>query len=632
MVIEHRTFIKQWITGAVNGARLQETVPYEVGLPDTKPRNLGDVTSAEPSGPLPNGQLMPNHPVSDLELVTDRLTTSSLTTQAWLVAVDTLLSSHRQESCERDYRSDGCKKCLVKAMLLLEEGLEALQHSKTSEADQMPSLMALSNLGILYRDHRHYSPALEVLKKVCEGWDELMCPHAEEMLHASCVLAGVHESAGKNDEAESLYLHSLEAANFQLGSNADLTLRIMVATARFFLNAWKVQTAESLYQVAYNRSIHVSGPVSGFTAAIALQLGVCYGRQGKLNEAVATLSTAHAALLDTFGSNDPGTIASAKLLGNIYFGLQSYDRARDSWAIAISGHQVLGTLETPLGASLLHDCLTLGQHLGHADCYSWKIRRDPLEFMKKLGSDLEKGPTNVIGKSGQLKPPVTALPFLQRRFWDSHQDTGKQPLRADQIKAKREDDRTAAIASLSGTGLTESPEWSPRWLDSEDSDFSAQDMLHALREWSSPYPQGSPEVAHIASIRTLNFADVDPDGPPHQLVEAFREALLSVPEIQFKETNGAFRCMWNYCVVIDVHFVKVLITGVYGLQFRKRGSSMKLGDSYYGPWFKVWDEVLSRRVTTALQQMRGNSSQTRLEVVQGLLQDRLRKVSLLPPT
>ena len=630
VAIFHKAFIIDWIRRAIDEGRLEQT-----GRPSDKEGRKGQFNVSagqELYDAILDGEPAPPYDASELELVTRRLAATPLTIRARLVAVIDLVSSYRQESFERDHRSDSGNSSLNKATKLLEEVLSAAENSEMPEADRIPWLTAMWNLGILYRDTRDYPSAEEVLRRVCQGWDSLVGNYAEQTLRAACVLAGVYELAGGVDEAEATYLESLDAAQHQIGSNADITLRIMIATARYFMSIWKGQEAESLYQEVYSRSIKSNGGVSGFTAGIAHQLGVCYSREGKLNEAVTMLSTAHTVLLRLYGSKDPGTISSARMLGNTYFKLQAFDKARDSWAIAISGHKALGTLETPLGDSLLNDCLTLGQQLGHANAYSWKIRRDPLGFMKTLGLAVDENSLNMVGRSGQLNPPVTSLPFIQRGPLDNYQDTGKQSLRAEQIKARSEDDHIAAIASITGTGALESPDWSPRWLDSDDSEFSAQNVLQAAREWKSLYLPGIPESAQTVLAGTLDFSDTERDGPPHQLVTAFRTALLSLPQIQFKESSGAFRCMWNYSVVVEVNFVKALVGGIYGLQFRKRGSAIKHGDAYYGLWMKVWDEVLSPRVTDALHRLRKGNGETRLERVQLLLKNRLRDVNLMKPT
>lgn len=629
MAADHRLFIIAWIQKAVDEGRLQVTTPSS----DRNRRHRGLDGHAEQrlSNPFLDGEPVPSYYASELENDAKRLAAAPLTIQARLVAVITLAASYRQESFERDPRSDGGKTCLNKATLLLEEVLTATRHTVMSEAGRIPWLTAMWNLGICYRDKRDYLSAIEVLKRVCEGWEDLMGSHAEETVHAACVLAGVYELAGEIDEAESLYLESLDAAQHQLGSDADLTLRIIIALARCLTNNWKTIEAESFYQEAYSRSIHVNGAISGFTAGTAHQLGVCYSRQGKLSEAVAMLSTAHAILLKIYGSNDAGTIASARMLGNNYFKLRAFGKARDCWANAISGHQVLGTLETPLGASLMQDCLNLGHQLGHANTYTLKMQRDPLGFLKTLGLHVDHGSRNIPGRSGQLKPPRASLPYLQRYPIQSIQGVEKLAPRLEQTKPKSDDDLIAAIASISRTGGPESHDWSPGWLDSEDPDFSAHNVLQAAKEWNAPYPQGAPEAAQIVlASSALDFTDTDRDGPPHQLVEALRTALLSLPQAQYKETNGGFRCLWNYSVVVDVNFVKSLVGGAYGLQFRKRGSAIKHGDSYYGLWMKVWDEVLSRRVTEALRALRNGSSETRLKGVQLFLQDKLREVSLMP--
>ena len=627
MAADHRIFVIEWIQKAVDEGRLQRMSPSS----DRHRRNRGLDGHAEQrmSNPFLDGEPAPPYHASELENDTKRLAAASLTIQARLVAVITLAASYRQESFERDLRSDSGRTCMNKATLLLEEVLTATRHTVMPEAGRTPWLTAMWNLGICYRDKRDYSSATEVLKRVCEGWEDLMGSRAEQTVHAACILAGVHELAGEIDEAESLYLDSLDAAQHQLGPDADLTLRIIIALARCLANNWKTVEAESFYQEAYSRSIHVNGAVSGFTAGIAHQLGVCYSRQGKLNEAVSMLSIAHAVLLKLYGSNDAGTIASARMLGNNYFKLRAFGKARDSWANAISSHQALGTLDTPLGASLLQDCLTLGQQLGHANNYSLKVRRDPLGFLKTLGLS-DHGSRNVPGQSGQVRPPVASLPYLQRDAMDSNQDVGKLSLRVEQTRPKSDDDLIAAVASISRTGAPESQDWSPRWLDFDDADFSAQNVLQATKEWNAPYPQGAPEAAQIVLAGALDFTDTDRDGPPHQLVEALRTALLTLPQAQYKETNGAFRCLWNYSVVVDVNFVKSLVGGGYGLQFRKRGSAIKHGDAYYGLWMKAWDEIISRRVTEALQALRRGSSETRLKGVQLFLQDKLREVYLMP--
>lgn len=629
MATDHRIFIIEWIQKAVDGGRLQGTAPSS----ERHRRNQGLNGHAEQrfSNPFLDGEPAPSYHASELENDTKRLAVAPLTIQARLVAVITLAASYRQESFERDPRSDSGRTCMGKATLLLEEVLTATKHTVMPEAGRVPWLTAMWNLGICYRDRRDYTAATEVLKRVCEGWEDLMGSHAEQTVHAACILAGVHELAGEIDEAESLYLESLDVAQHQLGSEADLTLRIIVALARCLANNWKTVEAESFYQEAYSRSIHVSGAVSGFTAGIAHQLGVCYSRQGKPNEAVAMLSTAHAVLLKLYGSNDAGTIASARMLGNNYFKLRVFRKARDYWANAISGHQALGTLDTPLGASLIQDCLCLGQQLGHANNYSLKMRRDPLGFLKTLGLNADPGSRNIPGQSGQLTPPVASLPYLQRDPMDSNQDVGKLSVRTEQTRPRTDDDLTAAVASISRTGAPESPDWSPRWLDFDDAEFSAHNVLQAAKEWNVPCPQGAPETAQTVLTGALDFTDTDRDGPPHQLVEALRAALLTLPQAQFQETHGAFRCLWNYSVMVEVNFVKALVGGAYGLQFRKRGSAVKHGDPYYGLWMKAWDEIVSRRVTEALQALRKGSSETRLKGVQLFLQDKLREVSLMRP-
>ena len=630
MAADHRMFIIDWIQKAVDEGRLKANAPLPNGTRRT--RGLNGHTEQRLSNPFLDGEPAPSYQASELENDTRRLAATSLTIQARLIAVITLAASYRQESFERDPRSDSGRTCMNKATLLLEEVLTATKHAVMPEAGRIPWLTAMWNLGICYRDKQDYASAIEVLKRVGEGWEDLMGSHAEQTVHAACTLAGVHELAGEIDEAESLYLDSLDAAQHQLGSDADLTLRTIIALARCLANNWKTVEAESFYQEAYSRSIHVNGAVSGFTAAIAHQLGVCYTRQGKLKEAVAMLSTAHTVLLKLYGCNDPGTIASARMLGNNYFKLRAFGKARDCWANAISGHQALGTLETPLGTSLLQDCLTLGQQLGHANTYSLKIRRDPLGFLKTVGLKVDHGSRNIPGQSPQPKPQIAFLPYLKREPTDNNQDVGKTSLRSEQTRLKPDDDLIAAVASISRTGAPELPDWSPRWLDFDDADFCAHNVLQAAKEWSAPYPQGVPEAAQIVLAGALDFTDTDRDGPPHQLVEALRTALMSLPQAQFKETNGGFRCLWNYSVMVDVNFVKSLVGGAYGLQFRKRGSAIKHGDPYYGLWMKAWDEILSRRVTEALQALRKGSSETRLKGVQLFLQDKLREVSLMPST
>jgi len=627
MAANHRTFIIEFIQNAVDEGRLQGMTTSS----DRNRRNRGIDGHAEQrfSNPFLDGEPAPSYYASELENDAKRLAAAPLTIPARLVAVITLAASYRQESFERDPRSESGKMCLNKATLQLEEVLTATKHTVMSEDGRIPWLTAMWNLGICYRDKRDYSSAAEVMKRVCEGWEDLMGSHAEETVHAACVLAGVHELAGEIDEAESLYLESLDAAQHQLGSNADLTLRIIIALANCLANNWKTVEAESFYQEAYSRSIHVNGAVSSFTAGIAHQLGVCYSRQGKLSEAIAMLTTSHAVLLKLHGPNDAGTIASARMLGNNYFKLRAFGKARDCWANAISGHQVLGTLETPLGASLTQDCLTLGQQLGHANTYSLKMQRDPLGFLKTLGLNTDYRSRNVPGRSGQLKPPMASLPYLQRYPVKSNQDVGRLSLREEQTNVKSDDDLIAAVASISRTGAPEAQDWSPRWLDFDDGDFSANNVLQAAKEWNTPYPQGAPEAAQILLVGALDLTDTDRDGPPHQLAEALRMTLLSLPQAQFKETNGGFRCLWNYSVVVDVNFVKSLVGGAYGLQFRKRGSAIKHGDPYYGLWMKAWDEIMSRRVTEALRALRNGCSETKLKGVQLFLQDKLREVSLM---
>ncbi len=628
MAVDHKAFIEEWLNRAVDEGKLQETARLSS-------RKLGNQLHSGPGAPAVvnpflDGGSSSSLPVSELENVSKQLAATPLTILARLVAVNTLVTSYRHESFERDHRSEAGRACLDKATLLLEEVLSAAEQSEVTEDARIPRLTAMCNLGILYRDKREYLTAMEVMKSVCEGLDDILGSRAEQTLHAGFVLAGVHELVGEIDEAEMLYLELLDVAQHHLGRRADLTLRIMVAIARCLANNWRADEVESVLQEAYSRSIHANGAVSGFTAGIAHQLGVCYSRQGKLEEAITMFSTSRDVLSKMYGYNDPGTTASARMLGNTFFKLQSFQDARDSWAVAISGHHALGTLQTPLGVSLLQDCLALGQELGHVNSYSWKIRRDPLGFLKTLGLDIDKSPINVIGRTSQTKPPATSLPYMQRNPPDSRYDVEKQPLTVDPVRANDDDDYIAAVASISGTGAYEFPDWSPRWLDSHDPEFSAANILHAAGDWTLPCLQGLPEAPQTSLGGSLDFVDTDRGGPPHQVVEAFRMVLCSLPQMQFRETNSGFRCMWNYCVVVDVTFVKVLVTGVYGLQFRKRGSAIRHGDPYYGLWMRVWDNVLSRRVTESLQQLRRGTSESRLRGVQSFLRDRLKKVALEP--
>ena len=157
-------------------------------------------------------------------------------------------------------------------------------------------------------------------------------------------LALVYQNQGRYDDAERLYLETLEIKERVLGKDHPHTANTMGNLALMYVNRNRYEEAEPLYLEALGIQRHALGEAHPATLLMMMNVAELYARQGEFGKALPLQEQALAAARRVWA--DGGWFTGA-FLGDYGVTLLGLERFEDAEAALLEAHEILATTRGP---------------------------------------------------------------------------------------------------------------------------------------------------------------------------------------------------------------------------------------------------------------------------------------------
>lgn len=291
--------------------------------------------------------------------------------------------------------------------------LEALRIRSAQLGEDHPmTLSTLSNLGITYSDLSRYDEAIEVLVQATEGRRRLAGVEPTlDLARSLNNLASAYEFSGRYDDAEPLYLESLEIRQTLLDDGHPLILTLQNNLAGFYLRTGGAAEALALFdEVIAARSQREDQPMR--LATLLSNRAVALVRLDRHAEALEPLRQSEAMIRETMGPEHPIASYPLQSRGDVYKALDRLEEAEAAYREAIrlrrnglgaDDPQVAFTL-TKLGRFLLDEARVTEAEAVLTE--AWEIRQSALDadHPHRIDSDIALAQLRLAqGETGEAR-------------------------------------------------------------------------------------------------------------------------------------------------------------------------------------------------------------------------------------
>ena len=238
-----------------------------------------------------------------------------------------------------------------------EPTLEALSHSQNLHGASHPkTLNALFQLASLRNEEGRFEEAEELLRERLQHHSEIDGQTnnraddraTEDRILAQSLLNDTLFNQGRIAEAVGTYREVLDESVDLLGSDHELSLKLMNDLAAVLNRSDRVDEAVALYQASAEKHAEVLGPRHPSTLLALGNLGAALIGQGNLEESEKVLSQAVSGYEEVLGPDNSGTLRTRNNLGALLFRREKWADAEAVFSAVLEGYTVHLDEEHPL--------------------------------------------------------------------------------------------------------------------------------------------------------------------------------------------------------------------------------------------------------------------------------------------
>jgi len=164
-------------------------------------------------------------------------------------------------------------------------------------------------------------------------------PRDERTLASGLDLATVHFRTRRLNEAESLYLSTVETCRETVGDDSMLMANLLGGLAMLCRATGRNEQAVELSERSLNIIQAHHGPTDHLTLAAQENLGQAYAAASRVEEAEKLLVRTLAAKRESLGNDHPSTLISIAGLAEFYRSLKRYDESEQLYLEALAGEE-----------------------------------------------------------------------------------------------------------------------------------------------------------------------------------------------------------------------------------------------------------------------------------------------------
>ncbi|XZE54581.1 protein kinase domain-containing protein [Planctomycetaceae bacterium SH139] len=211
---------------------------------------------------------------------------------------------------------------------------------------------------LIVYDKHDYERSFVLRRKVLANCLSTYGAAHDVTLRAMDSLATAYSQHSKNDEAEDLYLRSLQGRRDLYGNDHKLTRHALFTLAQFYLNNGDWENAEKYYRERHELTERLEGAQSINTHLTARDLATICISLGRMSEAERLLAEAIEGLKQFKTDDDPIVVLTREYQADLFVELERYDEALP---IYLSSVAQLRAQPTPPPIPLASALSALGQ-------------------------------------------------------------------------------------------------------------------------------------------------------------------------------------------------------------------------------------------------------------------------------